>query len=138
MKSGRRTQACKSPNSCFQQDCSKKHHTTLHDAFQNTPAEEHQSNPSITVGISTHESNELYLQIIPVLLSSSTGKREKTYALLDTGSQSTLIKEDFATELKLHGYKTKIKMSSIKDQEESIIVHEADLRISSIANNKIF
>ena len=45
-----------------------------------------------------------------------------------------LIREDLTAELKLHGNKTKIKMSSIKDQGQSIIVHEVDLRISSIAN----
>ena len=85
--------------------------------------------------MSTHKSNEVYLHIVSVLITSSTGKREKTHALLDTGNPSTLIKEDFAAELKLHGNKTKIKMSSIKDQGECIIVHEIDLRISSIANN---
>ena len=88
--------------------------------------------------MSTHESNEVYLQIVPVLISSSMGKREKTYALLDTGSQSTLIREDFAAELKLHGNKTKIKMSSSKDQGESIIAHEVYLKIFSIMNNKMF
>ena len=88
--------------------------------------------------MSTHESNEVYLQIVPVLISSSIGKREKTYALLDTGRQSTLIKEDFAAELKLHGNKAKIKMSSIKDRGESIIAHEVDLKISRIINNKMF
>ena len=43
------SQLFKLPNICFQQDCSKKHHTTLHDAFQKAPEEEHQANPSITV-----------------------------------------------------------------------------------------
>ena len=137
MKSSHRTQSCKSQNSCFQQACSKKHHTTLYDAFQRAPAGEHQGDPSITVGVSIHQSNEVYLQIVPVLISSSIGKREKTYALLDTGSQSNLIREDFAAELKLHGNKTKIKMSSIKDQGESIIANEVDLKISSIINNKM-
>ena len=140
LKSGHRTHSCKSPNSCFQQDCSKKHHTTLYDAFQKAPAEENQANPSITevFGMSTHGSNEVYLQIVPVLISGSTGKKEKAYALLDTGSQSTLIREGFAAELKPRGNKTKIKMSCIKDQGESIIFHEVDLRISSIVNNEMF
>ena len=88
--------------------------------------------------MSTHQSNEVYLQIVPVLASSSIGKREKIYALFDTRSQRTLIREDFAAELKLHGDKTKIKMSSIKDQGKSIIAHEVDLKISSIINNKMF
>ena len=69
-----------------------------------------------------------------MLIYSSTGKREKTYALLDTGSQSTLMREDFGAELKLRGNKTNIRMSSIKDQGESIIIHEVILRISSIVN----
>ena len=73
LKSGHRTHSCKLPNSCFQQDFSKKHHTTLHDAFQKAPTEEHQASPSITVGMSTHESNEVYLHIVPVLISRSTG-----------------------------------------------------------------
>ena len=42
----------------------------------------------------------------------------KRHSLPDTGNQSTLIREDFAAELKLHGNKTKIKISSIKDQGE--------------------
>ena len=83
----------------------------------------------------TDKSNEVYFQIVPVLTSNSAGKRETTYALLDTWSQSTLIREDFAAEFKLHGKKTKIKTSSIKNQRQSIIVHEVDWRISSTVNN---
>ena len=48
-----------------------------------------------------------------------------------------MTREDFVGQPKLHGNKTKIKMSSIKDQGGSIIVHEVDLRISSIVNNKL-
>ena len=107
----------------------------MRDAFQKAPAQEHQTNPSITVVMSTQESNEVYLQIVPVLMSSLTGKREKTYALLDIGSQSTLIREDFVAELKVHRNKTKIKINSIKDQGDSILLHEVDLRNSSIINN---
>ena len=71
--------------------------------------------------MSTHESSKVNLQIVPVQISNSAWKREKIYALLDTGSQSTLIRENFAAELKLYRNKTKIKMSSIKDEAESII-----------------
>ena len=49
-----------------------------------------------------------------------------------------MIREDVAVELKLHGNKTKIKMSSIKDQGEITIVYGVDLRIFSIVNNKTF
>ena len=81
LKSVYRTQSCNSPNSCFQQDCSKKHHTTLHDGFQEAFVAEHQVNPSITIGMTTNKSNEVYLQIVPVLIPSSTGRREKTWFL---------------------------------------------------------
>ena len=135
LKTGHQAQSFKPPNSCFQQDCSKNHHTTLQDSFQKSPAEEYQTNPSITADMSTQETNEVYLQIAYMLISSLTGKREKHMLFL---SQSTLIREDFAVELKLHGNKTKIKMSSIKDQGESIIVHEVDLGIYCIFNKKMF
>ena len=128
----------KLPNSCFQQDCSKKHLTTLHDGFQKAPPEEHHTNPSITVNMLTHESTEVYLQIIHVLILSSTEKTEKTCALLDTGGQSTLIRKDIQAEFNIHGNKTKIDIRSMKDQGEGIIVHEVHLEISSIVNNKMF
>ena len=49
-----------------------------------------------------------------------------------------MIREHVAVDLKLHGNKTKIKMSSIKDQGEITIVYGVDLRIFSIVNNKTF
>ena len=107
---GHQTQFCKSPSSSFQQDCSKNYHTAQKNAFQKALAEENQAEPNIEVVMPTHKSNRFYLQIVPLLMSSSIGKREKTYALLDTESQSSLIREDFVPELKLHGKKkTKLR-----------------------------
>ena len=110
----------------------------MHDGFQKAPPEEHHTNPSITVNMLTHESTEVYLQIIHVLILSSTEKTEKTCALLDTGGQSTLIRKDIPAEFNIHGNKTKIDIRSMKDQGEGIIVHEVHLEISSIVNNKMF
>ena len=39
LKSGHRIQSCKLSNSCLHHDCSKKHHTTLHDAFHKAPVD---------------------------------------------------------------------------------------------------
>ena len=92
LKSDHWPQSYKSANSCFQQDCSRKHHTTLHDAIEIKSANENQTNQNITLGMSTQESNEVHLQIVPVLISSLNGKSQKICALFDTLSQSTLIK----------------------------------------------
>ena len=51
------------------------------------------------------------------------------FALLDNGSQSTLIREDFAKQLKLKGYSRTINISSTKDELESLKVKEISLKI---------
>ena len=41
------------------------------------------------------------MQILPVKVKTIDGRATKTYALLDNGSQSTLIRDDFVQGLKL-------------------------------------
>ena len=143
LRSGHRIQSCKSPNSCFKSDCSKKHHTTLHDSFsKQSDTSINQDNTSggvkkVAGGMSTY-SNEVYLQIVPVQIADANGKMVKTYALLDTGSQSTLVRDDLAVQLQLKGVKKNIKMSIIKDNRENIKVQEVDLNISSTTCNNEF
>ena len=49
--------------------------------------------------------------------------------LLDNGSQSSFIREDFAKQLKLKGYSRKINISSIKDELKIVKVKEISLKI---------
>ena len=49
-----------------------------------------------------HHKSNCYLQVIPVILTSGSFK-DKTNALLDSGSDSTLVSQDTADKLRLKG-----------------------------------
>ena len=68
---------CHKAKGCQVPDCNLKHHALLH-RWSN----------SVTVS-ATKSSTGCYLGVIPVTVEAS-GKRVKTYALLDNGSQKTL------------------------------------------------
>ena len=68
------------------------------------------------------------MQILPVKVKT-IDERTTTYALLDSGSQSTLIRSDFVKSSKLKGYKKTISISSAIDEVEEVKVEEVSLRI---------
>ena len=57
------------------------------------------------------------------------GKTISNYALLDNGSQSTPIREDFSKLLKLSGSSRTVNINSIKDKPENVKVKETSLKI---------
>ena len=74
-------------------------------------------------------SKEFLMQILPIKLKTIDGKTTNTYALLDNGSQSTFIKDDFTQGLKLRGYKKTASTSCVIDEVEEVKVKEVILRI---------
>ena len=76
-------------------------------------------------------SNRAFMQILPVK-AKTIDRRTRTYALLDNGSQSTLIRDDFAQGLKLKGYQKTISISSAIDEVEEVKVKEVSLRIQDM------
>ena len=76
------------------------------------------------------------MQILPVSDKTIDGRTTLTYALLDNGSQSTLIRDDFAQALKLKGYKKTISISSVIDEIEEVKTKEVSLRIQDMKEEK--
>ena len=72
------------------------------------------------------------MQVLPVKVKTIDGRTTTIYELLENGSQSTLIKDDFAKGLKLRGYKKTISISSVIDEYEEVKVKEVSLRIQDI------
>ena len=73
------------------------------------------------------------MQILPVPVKVKTiDGRTTTYALLDNGSQSTLIRSDFVKGSALKGYKKTISISSAIDEVEEVRVEEVSLRIQDV------
>ena len=73
----------------------------------------------------------VYLQILEVKIKSGNGNMVPTYALLDNGSQSSLIREDFARSLNIKGANVTVNISSIKDKGEEIKLKECALTVSN-------
>ena len=79
----------------------------------------------------TSNSQQVFLQIVEVEVQTKNGGRLKTHALLDNGSQATLVKEDLAKRLALTGAKQAVHVGSIKDKGEPLQVERVSFSISS-------
>eukprot|EP00794_Sanderia_malayensis_P002402 gene2402-2766_t len=92
------------------------------EASHNNPA--HHRNTSMTtsqtttVGITKTQSQRVYLQIVKLKVESSDGQRLQTHALLDIGSQATLITKEFAEKLKLTGPSRQYTLGALKMKEK--------------------
>lgn len=65
-------------------------------------------------------------------IQANKGQMVSTYMLLDSGSQSTLIREDLANQLQMKDAKTKISISALKLKRDSINMKKVALEILDI------
>eukprot|EP00112_Aurelia_sp_Birch-Aquarium-sp1_P010042 Seg2164.6 transcript_id=Seg2164.6/GoldUCD/mRNA.D3Y31 product="hypothetical protein" protein_id=Seg2164.6/GoldUCD/D3Y31 len=149
---------CPSQYTC--RECSKRHHSSLHEhSEQNRGSSLHTKNKSNSaghsnsetrvatkqgnvnspgygtddstiVGMMTSKLQRVFLQIVEVEVQSKDGRRLKTHALLESGSQATLVKEDFAKRLSLTGIQQTVHVRSIKEEGEPLLVERVSFRIS--------
>ena len=61
-------------------------------------------------------SRDVYLQIVPVRLTSPNGITCSTQALLDTGSTCTLLRAETAKALELKGQRRVVNLSTVNDK----------------------
>ena len=102
--------------SCKIDGCEKRHHTILHTP---NPLATNAPTTSIITDTEVHSQNVLdqyrtnraYLQIVPVKLIDKDIVVENN-ALLDTGSDTTLLRSDIATKLQLKGENRKLNINS--------------------------
>jgi hypothetical protein len=97
-----RVRDCKSSVSC--RTCDQRHHTLLHDHERpNPPARAPESNPSTSVNMvrPRHQTRVVLLATAQVTVCCPTGKQTQTRALLDSGSETTLIAEHLVHQLQL-------------------------------------
>ena len=113
---------CKSTYTCKIEGCNKKHHTMLH----------HSTKPIVNVNSykSTKDFNKTYLQVLPVIVSNGESFIE-TNALLDTGSDSTLIRQDIADILNLPGMKHSLELSNVMSISKKINSKLVSFNLSS-------
>ena len=100
---------CKSKFSCSKDSCKKRHHTLIHEEIDNQK-EESISNNHVTYQKTSKE--KTFLQVISVFASNGETCVQTT-ALLDSGSDATLISESLANKLQLSGITKDIALTNV-------------------------
>ena len=98
---------CRLRELCKRGGCSKRHHQLLHDAL----VSDNKHEPQHSVVTSTNCNWDVLLGVIPVKVQSEWGS-EITYALLDPGSQVTLVKDSLVKKLNLNGGETRLAINT--------------------------
>ena len=97
--------SCTLRGRCRIENCNRPHHPLIHGAAP------------VFVGTSSVETSVL-LQIVPVNIQTPKGA-VKTYALLDSGSQASLIVEEFADKIGLQGEPSVLHLGTVNSTHEA-------------------
>ena len=81
-------------------------------------------------GILDKRETEIYLQVVPVVLKAG-GRTVNSYALLDSGSQISLVRDSVANKLGLKGKQSHINVGTIKEAPERLSAREVELFVMS-------
>ena len=107
---------CSTPRRCKHDACGRKHHTLLHGAPSITDATTTVKIASPLCAAIRANSATVYLQIARVKVYAPNGKTTNTYALLDNGSQTTLIRQDVADRLQLSGFPDTLTLGTVNGE----------------------
>ena len=144
---------CPKASFCKVTGCSKKHSTYLHpqsanpdDAddrqSENKKEEDQDSDNSVgsrngyvktkdrCYGVTGAGTSEIGMPIVPVKVKSRSSNRTVvTYALLDSGSNTTFCTHDLMTQLGIKGEETILSLTTLQAQERSINSHVVSLDV---------
>ena len=101
---GHLSTTCETSRRCETEGCERDHHSLLH--FNE------RKNTLGSCMATTHRTKLVHLGVLPVRVQGPRG-RETVYALLDNGSDISLIEGDLAKRIGLSGSKTKLNLSTI-------------------------
>ena len=123
---------CQSEFRCCVDGCRQKHHALLHkeplDNQSGTSDNRKQSPPQNNIPTdgnvnSSSKSNlcRLFLQVLPVYITDINEKRLKVNALLDSGSDSTLISKTLVDKLKLLEKQHCLNLCNVLNHKSTLI-----------------
>ena len=105
---GHRIGMCKSTVSCKVSGCKSRHHTSLH---RSRPPISNQTNTAQVNNVV--KSTKVCFQILPVIVNGDNGRSIKTYAMLDSASDITMINDELAQDLGLKGKPETLKLHTL-------------------------
>ena len=125
---------CQSKFTCREEGCGKRHHTLLHRPRRKlTPNDEGVKETEKNVHTQFSSTNKIsLLKIIPVILKGDNTEI-KTNALLDTGSDVSLISTKIASKLNLKGEPLNLNISSVLTKSSNVPCTSVNLNITSVS-----
>ena len=112
LRMGHGVRRCRFARPCDVDGCRMRHHETLHGSKRvgrRTSRERVVAAASLKAdGMTT------LLQVVPVTILSNNGKTKQVCALLDPGSQTSLVTEDVMIQLDLHGEQQTLRLQSVE------------------------
>ena len=120
---------CRPDFRCCEENCNQKYHTLLHQELKAWDLTIHNCN------IDRDIDNRTYLQIIAVRIHNNTNS-VRTWALLGTRSDATLISEEITHKLKLNGEMCNISVSNVMSMENKLPPKPGSLKIWQFKQEK--
>jgi hypothetical protein len=128
-----RLKNCKSIVAC--RTCAQRHHTLLHDHDKrpNPPTRAPESSRSASVNMvrPLHQTRVVLLATAQVIVCSPNGKQTQTRALLDSGSETTLIAEHVAHKLQLPRTRSTVNICGIGEIAAGSARFQTDVLLKS-------
>ncbi|KAK3748900.1 hypothetical protein QZH41_002891 [Actinostola sp. cb2023] len=73
--------------------------------------------------------------IVPIVVTSQEGSNVQTFALLDSGSQTSLVLEDFANKVGLDGVTSTLHLGTVNSRDEAVRSRKVSFKVSAV--NKV-
>ena len=135
---------CSRKKRCDVEGCNKYHHTLIHGAAlvfvappplnSAPPVSTLNAATPVFVGASSVNCapSAVLLQIVPIAVATSSGVEVNTFALLDSGSQTSLILEKFADAIGLVGEDSPLQLGTINSSGEPIRSKKVSFHVGAV------
>ena len=130
---------CPSDVRCEAENCGKRHHSLLHNSKRVFPRHDHDSLEATPtddklVGTAAAGRSQVRLQVVPIKVHGPAGSHP-TRALLDLGSQVTLVTDDLCERLGISGPANDLVLTTVNGKER-LRSRRVTLSIQSAANGE--
>ena len=145
-KGGHISSFCRSKSLCTFKDCSRKHHTLLHQNFTDRSYNRSSPSPSTSNGLlpdsrrSVHfassDANCVFLNVVPVKVFYKN-REIVTYAFLDQGSTTTLCDQNLFDQLEIEGENVSFALTTVNKKDGHYRTKKVSLTVAGLDSDDV-
>ncbi|KAK6186774.1 hypothetical protein SNE40_006050 [Patella caerulea] len=120
LKPGHKLDDCFSDMRCQHSNCGLKHHTMLHQESTVKTNTSVMAKNNKLLSDKFQSNKKVYFQLVEIIISGSNSRHIKTYGLLDSASEVTLIHDCLAMELGLKGPISNLNIQTLNKESTRI------------------